>query len=304
MGSPRIENTSEENHRVEAGGTPKMPAWKRRVVAYPLLLAGGYVVWCGMLFALQERLIFPRDMAGPAVHGPTHRDIESVWITAADGSRVEAWFWPGEGRSVEAPGPAVIFTHGNAELIDHCTDHVWRYVSWGVSVLLPEYRGYGRSQGKPSQDAILADMTQFYDWLAQRPEVDPSRIIFHGRSLGGGVLAVLCEKREPAALILESTFTSIASFCRRYGVPAFLCRHPFYVDRVVERLDRPMLIMHGKNDDIIPVRHGRRLRDLARHAAYVEFDAHHNDFPGDWETYWAVLRSFLDEHGLVVRAPE
>lgn len=212
----------------------------------------------GVACALQERLIFPREYARGRMQA-TPRGVEPLWITADDGSRVEAWFVPGAGTAPGTPGPLVLFFHGNGELIDTNLDTAALYTPWGVSVLLAEYRGYGRSQGDPSQAAIVADMVRFHDLMATRPDVDPTRIVFHGRSLGGGVAGALAAERPPAALILESTFTSLAALARSRGLLEPLCRHPFRTDRVLPGLGKPVLILHGADDELIPPAHARQL---------------------------------------------
>src|SRR5688572_30832441 len=108
---------------------------------------------------------------------------------------VEGWFLPAYGVAAGRPGPAVIFAHGNAEIIDPYALELEPYRRMGVSVLLPEFRGYGRSGGEPSEEGITDDFVAFHDLLAARPDVDPSRIVFHGRSLGGGVVCALAARR-------------------------------------------------------------------------------------------------------------
>lgn len=261
-----------------------------------LVVLGLFGLTYGVACALQERLIFPRDYARGRTQA-TPRGVESVWITADDGSRVEAWLVPGAGVGPGAPGPLALFFHGNGELIDTNLDTAALYTQWGVSVLLAEYRGYGRSQGDPSQAAIVADMARFYDLMAARPEVDPARIIFHGRSLGGGVAAALAAERPPAALILESTFTSLAALARSRGLLESLCRHPFRTDRVLPGLGKPVLILHGADDELIPPAHARQLHAITPGSQFVELPGHHNDFPGDPAAYAAAVRGFLKTSG-------
>lgn len=252
---------------------------------------------------MQDQAIFPTGFANQRVpSGPPRPDIERVWVQidpAAPENRVEAWFLPGIGRSASSPGPAVMFFHGNGTLIDYSLDYADLYTGLGVSVLLPEYRGYGRSGGSPSQRGIAADMVRFREWLDARAEVDPTRIIYHGQSLGGGVAADLAAVRPPAALILQSTFTSVTAIALRFGVPPFVLRHPFRTDQVLPRLRCPMLIVHGREDEIIPVLHGRRLHELAPRSRYAELDGRHNDFPRDWDEFGELIGGFLGEAGLL-----
>jgi fermentation-respiration switch protein FrsA (DUF1100 family) len=267
----------------------------RRTVIVACLFVGLFGLAYGVGCAFQERMIFPREYANARVQ-PIPAHVESLWITAADGTRVEGWFVPGAGIGPDRPGPLLMFFHGNGELIDTNLAMAELYRPWGVSVLLAEYRGYGRSQGDPSQAAIVADMVQFHDTIAARPDVDPQRIAYHGRSLGGGVAAALGAARPPPALILESTFTSLAAVARSRGLLESLCRHPFHTDRVLPGLDRPVLILHGADDELIPPAHARRLHALTPDSQYVELPGHHNDFPGDPAAYTAAIREFLRVH--------
>ena len=116
--------------------------------------------------------------------------------------------------------------------------------------------------------------------------------------------AQIAAKRKPAALILESTFTSVAAFSRRYCVPEFLARHPFRTDKVLAGLDIPVLIIHGSRDTIVPVEHGRRLSQLARNGVYVEYDCGHNDSPGSGNEadYWLRIQDLLTRSS-VIRQP-
>jgi fermentation-respiration switch protein FrsA (DUF1100 family) len=274
-----------------------MPAQVRRWRTFvrSTVMAGvlGYLVWGSGMFLLQDSMIFPRRCATarPDTHAPL--GVERWWVALADGSHVEAWFAPGEGRSASSPGPGVIFCHGNAERIDDNTHVLRPYTSMGVSVLLVEYPGYGRSGGEPSQQSITEACEKFYDLLAARPEVERGRIIAHGRSLGGGAVAQLAARRPLGALILESTFTSIADFSGKYLVPAALVRHPFRTDEVLRGFDRPVLIFHGADDDIVPVEHGRALAKIAPDATYIETRGGHNDYPPDPDAYWKAIEAFV-----------
>jgi hypothetical protein len=266
---------------------------------YVILVIALYLIWCAFLYSYQDRLVWPRELAQAQSARPANAQVIS--LPSERGGVVEAWFFPAKPDQTGKPAPAVIYFHGNAELIDSQERTVKGYSKIGFSVFLPEYRGYGRSAGTPSEKGIGADMIRFYDLLIRRADVDPSRIVFHGRSVGGGVAADLATRRAPAALILESTFTSIAAMALKFGSPPFLLKHPFHTDRVVERLDVPMLIFHGTRDTVVPVSHGRRLHELARGSTYVEYNSEHNDFPGEGndEAYWREIQAFLVRLGLL-----
>lgn len=287
-----------------------------RMLPSLLLIAGGFfLAWWLLLYLKQDALMFPADFA-PRPPRPVLSPPNRLLLRPIPNGQVEAWFLPAP-SSPQPPSsstaeplppapttPLVLFFHGNAEIIDQQSDIVRGYHALGCSVLLVEYRGYSRSAGRPSQIAIREDTLYFLDQVLQFPEVDPNRLIYHGRSLGGAVAADLASCRPPAALILESTFTSTAAMARRYLAPPFLIRNPFRTDRVVASYKGPLLILHGTTDNIVPLTHAYRLRALAPHARLVELQAYHNYLPPDQEKiYWQAIRSFLQEASLIPPPP-
>jgi fermentation-respiration switch protein FrsA (DUF1100 family) len=253
----------------------------------------GYAAWCLLLFAMQDGMVFPRGYTHPRGDGTPPMGVERVEVVLGDGSRVEGWFAAGG----EKAGPAVLYFHGNAELIDDRVGLLREYQRRGWGVLLAEYPGYGRSEGRPSERTLTESGVAFFDLLAAREDVDATRIVLHGTSLGGGVAAQVGARREAAGLILETTFTSVASFARGYAVPGFLVRHPFRTDEAIRGMRTPLLILHGDADEIVPVGHGRALARLRPDAAYVEMAGGHNDFPRDAEAYWRAVEGFLRRVG-------
>ena len=217
-----------------------------------------------------------------------------MWVESPEGP-VEGWFLPGHGASAEKPGPAALFAHGNAELIDDWPEMMEGYRRLGVSVLLAEYRGYGRSAGAPSQDAITADFTAFHDWLLERPEVDSKRLILHGRSLGGGAVCALAALRKPAAMVLQSTFISVPAVARRFLIPGFLILDSFDNQAVVSTLEAPILLVHGQRDELIPYGHAVSLHEAAQDSQLVTYEAGHNDCPPSWLDFWKRVENFLEQ---------
>jgi pimeloyl-ACP methyl ester carboxylesterase len=192
-----------------------------------------------------------------------------------------------------------LFAHGNAELIEYWPDMLDGLRRMGISLFLPEYRGYGRSAGSPSQETITRDFIQFTDELVKRKDVDPSRIIFIGRSIGGGAVCSLISHRRPAALILMSTFTSVTAMARRFLMPGFLVQDPFDNLSAVSRLDIPILIVHGRQDNLIPWEHGQELHRAAPGSRFITYQADHNTCPPDWKVFFEDVRTFLSESGLL-----
>ncbi|RMF81200.1 MAG: alpha/beta hydrolase, partial [Planctomycetota bacterium] len=253
-----------------------------------------YGAWLLTLAVFQERLIFPGMTMRTADDALPRPDfVERFWIETPEGTRTEAWFIPGRGITPTTPGPLVVFSHGNAERIDDYPYLLTPYTEWGFSILLVEFRGFGRSTGTPGQAALTADIVAAFDRVVARPEVDASRVLLHGRSIGGAVIAQLAARRPSAAMILESSFTNLGSFAWRYGAPPLLLRHPFRTDRVVATYDRPLLLFHGTRDSIVPLSHARKLHRLAPQSKLITADAGHNDFPPDEQSYWREIEQFL-----------
>jgi len=266
----------------------------RRVLKLAAIILMVYLAWLAAAWLLQNRLMFPRHFAGPATDTPPP-GVSLRWHDIGDGDRVEVWLALPPDATADDPAPLVVFFHGNAELIEHQIDLIRAMTEHGVGMLLVEYRGYGRSGGVPTERALIADARAVVDEVAALPEVDGDRIVYHGRSLGGGVAAGLAAVRPPAALILESTFTSASSMAGRYLVPPPLVRSPMRTDRVLRGFDGPVLILHGRADGIVPFSHGERLARIAPDATLITRDRGHNDLVLDWGWYTGALREFLDE---------
>jgi fermentation-respiration switch protein FrsA (DUF1100 family) len=278
---------------------PDQPAPDRaapRPKALRRLVKLGVIVLCAMAFLpwIESAFLFhPRPAGEPTAIAAATPGLERWWHRSDQGP-VEAFFVPGDGVSAEHPGPAVIYAHGNAEVIDPLPAWLVPYRRLGVSLLLPEYRGYGRSAGTPSQHAIRDDLIAFHDLLAARPEVDRARIIFHGVSLGGGVVAQLAAHRAPRALILQSTFTSVADIAwQRFRAPRFLLGNPFDTLAALRAVRAPALIFHGRTDEVIPFAHGEALHRALPDSAFVACTAGHNDLPPATLDYWGEIERFL-----------
>jgi len=231
-----------------------------------------------------------RPDAVKAAHG------EVLWIEA-DGARIEAWFLPASATTSAAP--LVIYAHGNGELIDFWVEQFAPMRAAGVNVLLVEYPGYGRSRGGPSERNVTATLVAAYDQAVRDPRVDPARIVGYGRSLGGGAIAQLAARRPMAALVLESTFTSLTDIVRGFGIPDWLMVNHFDSRAALADFQGPVLLLHGTRDVNIPVTHAYGLQRALPHATLQLLDCGHNDCPRQWE----LLLGFLARNG-VCRKPD
>lgn len=266
------------------------------------------VLYYAVTFNLQRRFVYPiagsADAMAIAGSEQSKTDAQRFWLETGSG-RVEALYLPpiqqgDRSRDGAAPkAPALLFAHGNGELIDEWPQAFEQPRQWGLAVLLVEYPGYGRSEGKPSQRTVTRTMVAAYDWLARHAEIDANRIIGHGRSLGGGAICALSTQRPLAALLLESTFTSIRTFTRRFGLFGPLTRDPYDNLAAVQRYSGPVLIYHGTRDTLVSFSHARRLAAVAADARLEARDCGHNDC----ERPWSELRRFLADTGLMSPSP-
>jgi pimeloyl-ACP methyl ester carboxylesterase len=262
-----------------------------------ILLLGllGVLCYLGLVFAMQRSALFPRPAApGPSPAG-SRADVDVVWL--GPGGGVEAWYLPA--WDSVAPGPALIFAHGNGELIDLWLEAFEVPRAWGLGILLVEYPGYGRSAGRPTEESIARAMRDAWDFLAARPEVDQQRIVAYGRSVGGAAACALARERDLAGLILESAFTSVRDLARRFGLFGPLVLDPFDNLAAVRAFEGPVLVIHGEDDRTIPPSHGRALAAEAPSAELVLLPCGHNDCPRPW----GIVRSFLSRHGLLPGEP-
>lgn len=268
-----------------------------------VIFVGLYVVYCGLLFFVQGRLIFPADFAGVASNSlPTSGGPAEQIMLSTDEGETASWFLPAPDCDEDNPAPLAVFFHGNAELIDHQQPIIDLYHGMGVSVFMVEYRGYGHSDGTPSQKHIVADTVAMLGPILQRPEVMADRLVLHGRSIGGGLATQVALQTEPRALIVESTFRSVSGMAMRYGVPPFIVTSPLKSEAAFKRMDIPILIMHGEHDTIVPLGHAKALDKAARDSTLIVFDADHNTLPTPAEAanYGSAVYKHLKDAGVLI----
>ncbi len=204
--------------------------------------------------------------------------LEDVWFQTADGARLFGWY-----VEAAADRPVILWCHGNAGNIINRLDNLRLLCQTGLSVFLFDYRGYGKSQSaRPHEVGLYEDAYGAYDYLTRIRRIRPERIVLFGRSLGASVAGELAAQRPAVALILESSFPSIEAVAKTHyaGFPAhwFLGATFRLVDRLPS-LSLPKLIIHGDQDDIIPIELGRQVFDQAKQPKewYVISGANHND---------------------------
>ncbi len=250
-----------------------------------------YLLYLGALFSYQRNVLFP---AWGEFEGVERSQIENGewWTTPTEDGPVEALFIKAKGASKDNPRPAVVFVHGNGNIVDNFVHRADWYRAQGYHVLFPEYRGYGRSAGEPSEEGIVADSLEFLKRLKARDDVDTNAIIYHGHSLGGGIVAGMAASQKPKALILESTFTTIKAFAPTLLAPSFLVRDPFDTETVLKTLNVPVLVIHGTQDGVVPLFHAKANIEAAKNvkSLIIEDEAH---VVSQSQEYWTAIEALI-----------
>lgn len=252
--------------------------WTAATIAGGLALA--YAALIGWMYCFQGRLLYrPRpDLA--ATPNDAGLAYEDVTLTTAPGTAIHAWWLPHD-----HPRFTLLFCHGNGGNVSHRLDSLRIFHDLGLSVLIFDYSGYGKSGGRPGEAATRADARAALDWLERERDVATGSVILFGRSLGGGVAAELaahlCERgTPPAGLILESTFTSIPDMGARLypWLPVRrLARFQYDSVSALRNVTVPALFLHSREDDMVPFELGQRLHDGYKGPkAFLELMGDHN----------------------------
>ncbi|MBN1674718.1 MAG: alpha/beta hydrolase [Kiritimatiellae bacterium] len=221
---------------------------------------------------------------------------EEITLSTDDGERLQAWFVP-----ASRPRATLLFCHGNAGNIGDRLDSILTFNRLGLNVFIFDYRGYGNSTGKPTEDGTYRDALAAWRYVTETRNVAADRVIIFGRSLGGAVGAWLAVERQPGALILESTFTSMPDI----GAEAYpflpvrlLCRFKYETVKRIGRVRCPVLIAHSIEDEMIAFRHGQTLYAAApQPKQFLEMRGMHNDGPAACRAaYRKGLEAFVTAH--------
>jgi pimeloyl-ACP methyl ester carboxylesterase len=221
-----------------------------------------------------------------------------VWLRASDGIKLHAWM-------IESPGnrPVTLYLHGNGDNLSLRPGHLREISAAGTSVLILDYRGFGRSEGRPTERGLYRDAEAAYDYLTGRYR--PEQIVVHGESLGSAVAVHLAARRPCAAVVLECPITSVTEMAAR-TVPVLgpLFVRGFDARRKIAGVHVPMLIIHGDDDRRVPYAIGRSLYEAANEPKQfwtVEGARHQNIVEVAGPRFRARLQEFYDSLGLLSR---
>jgi len=252
-----------------------------------------YVIFVGFLFIFQSDYIYYPERVLSADPGSIGLHFESVSFETRDGIKLSGWFIPAE----IAIG-VILFCHGNAGNISHRLDSIQIFHQLGLDVFIFDYRGYGQSQGKPTEQGTYTDAEAAWRYLVEERQVSPNEVIVFGRSLGAAVATQLAQSHMPSALILESAFTSLPDIAARlypYLPVRLLLRFKYNTAEYLSRVNCPVLIVHSRDDEIMPFSHGRQLFELANEPKeFLEITGTHNEgFITSGKRYEEGLNAFI-----------
>ena len=259
-----------------------------------------YLGLAGWIYVRQDALVYHPTAEIPLTPADAGWVFEDLTLSTSDGVNINAWFVP-----VENARGVVLFCHGNAGNIGHRLDSIRIFRDLGLSVLIFDYRGFGRSEGRPSEVGTYLDVRAAWDFLVGEKGVEPQRIVIFGRSLGGAVAAHLAaslgQEKTPGALILESAFTSLPDMAARlypYLPVRWLAKYSYNSLGRISDVHAPVLVVHSPGDEIVPYAHGQALYAAAPEPKmFLEISGGHNSgFLASGEVYLDGLRSFLEHY--------
>ncbi|MBD3245857.1 MAG: alpha/beta fold hydrolase [Candidatus Omnitrophica bacterium] len=264
----------------------------KQVMWWAIFCVGLVIAAFGFAKYLERRAVYFPLAELPNTPADMGLAYENVWVVSGQGYRIHGWFVPGE----EARCTVLLF-HGNGGNIGHRIEKIAFLHSAGANVYLIDYRGYGKSEGSPSEEGLYRDAFAAYRYLRETKHIPPERIILYGESLGGAVAVHTAVHRPVGGVILEGTFSSGRDLAREYypWLPSVFFSPLYDSMRKITRVDAPLLFLHSSEDEIIPYRCARRLFARAgRPKRFVTLRGGHNMVTAvSAQEYRGAIENFL-----------
>jgi len=255
----------------------------------------GLLLFNGWMYIQQPGMVFYPSTQLESTPKDWGLSYEEVELTTPDNLRLYGWFLPAENSK-----QVVLFFHGNGGNISHRGDSLEIFHSLGLNVLIIDYRGYGKSEGKVSEQGFYLDALAAWYYLVNDRGYKTHNIIIFGRSLGGAVATQLATQVDEQGLIVESTFSSVndmASMMMPFISKLFYIRYNFNTEKIINQTGSPVLLMHSKDDDVVPYELGEKVFAAANSPKYFfELHGNHNDgFMQNVTNYKKALKWFVNE---------
>jgi len=260
-----------------------------------LSIAVGYLLLVVMMYFLQSQMIYYPQKSITYIPEDVGLSFEDVTFITEDDVNLHGWFIPNDSNTT------VLYFHGNAGNISGRLQTIQLLHNFGLNVFIFDYRGYGKSEGRPSEQGTYKDAQAAWNYLVRVREIENDNIVVMGRSLGGAVTSWLAVQKKPVATILESTFTSAADL----GADLYpwlpvrsIIKYDYNTLENIKQIEHPIFMAHSKEDEIIPYQHGKTLFEASNEPkTFVELRGSHGS--GFWETgekYRTALQGFLNNN--------
>ena len=251
----------------------------RALISLLTIATSVYVLLSLVLYLLQGKMVFLSNLPGRALTatpGDIGLEYEDVYLTTLDDERLHGWYVPATiSRGV------IVFFHGNAGNISHRLDSIGIFHQLGLDTLIIDYRGYGQSTGKTTEQGTYLDAQAAWSYLVDERGIAADQIIIFGRSLVGAVGAWLGTQHTPAAVIIESSFSSGVDMARRlypFLPVRLITRLRYPVAEYASHLDCPVLVVHSRDDEIIPFAMGQSIyAAVKQRKSFLELRGDHNN---------------------------
>lgn len=265
-----------------------------------IFLFAGFVCLIVYVRFLESSRLFASTREILATPKEAGLDFEDVYFSTSDHLRLNGWLV----KATEAPQNAstFLFCHGNAGNIGDRIEKIRRFHEFGVNVFIFDYRGFGKSQGRPTEEGMYRDAKAAYTYLKSRQDIASERIIVYGASMGGVAAIDLASQQKVAALIIDSTWTSAADMAKTIApfVPSFILTARLDNASKIKTIMVPKLVIHSPDDQSVPFALGQKLFALAPEPKeFLQiFGSHSQGYETSREIFFPGIRNFLDKYQL------
>lgn len=259
-------------------------------------VAAGYGIILLLMYFFQSKILFHPESEIVATPENIGLQYENVFFRSKDGIGLHGWFVPSDSSDV-----TVLYIHGNAGNISGRLDTIQLLHEIGVNVFIFDYRGYGKSGGRPTEKGVYGDAEAAWNYLINERKIPADHLVVMGRSLGGSIAAWLAARKNPIAAVIESTFISAAelgSDLYPWLPVGLLLEHEFNTFENLEKIEAPLFMAHSKDDQVVPYVHGESLFELVKEPkTFVELEGPHaSGFLEVGDKYRKELETFLKTH--------
>ncbi len=264
-----------------------------------------YVAWGLVLLFVQPKLLYRPSRELGVTPADLGLDYERVTFPSSDRVTLAGWYIPAANAHF-----TMLFCHGNGGNITHRLDSIDLFHSLGLNCFVFDYRGYGGSQGRPTEPGTYLDARAAFEWLTQTKQIPADRIVVAGRSLGGSIATHLAADVQPAALVLESAFTSYPDIGAKFHpcMPVRLfARFRYDTLAYIRNVSCPVMVVHSRDDELVPFEFGLRLFQAAREPKhFTEISGSHSDgfllsgnaYQQAWIRWLSFLKDYLSERAV------